>query len=124
MSHTVRADHDRRLIDVCYTGCVTIAHRTEAYHRTLVLLDKTGYRRIVIDYTRARPQAESFGDINNFVNLISTDPVLQQCRIAFVGKPQQLFNTTVETLADARHYPFKRFHDREAAFAWLSEQPG
>lgn len=123
MSHTVSADAARRLVDVSYAGCVTIAHRTEAYRRTSELLERTGYRRILIDYTHARPQAEAFDDINAFVSVISSDPVLQQCRIAFVGKPRQLFNATVEMLADARHYPFKRLHDRESALAWLAGQP-
>lgn len=120
MSHTVTVDDGGRLVDVHYSGCVTVAHRTRAYRQTRELLDGTGYRRILIDYTLARPQAESFGDLNAFVSLISSDPVLQQCRIAFVGESQQLFNATVETLADARHYPFRRFHDRGSALAWLA----
>jgi len=123
LAYTVRVDHRHDLVDVQYTGSVTIASRTHAYQETLELLADTGYRRILIDYVEARPQAERIVDISTFVRRISCDPLLHVCRIAFVGRNGQLFNATVEVLAEARHYPFRRFHDRESALEWLGGTP-
>lgn len=124
MAYAVATDHPRRLVDVRYTETVSIESRARAYQETLALLAPTGYRRILIDYVDAKPQAESFDDINAFASAISSDPILRQCRIAFVGARGQQFNTAVEALAAARHYPFKRFHDRDQALAWLSDASG
>jgi hypothetical protein len=123
LAYTVRVDHHHGLVDVRYTGSVTIASRTQAYRETLVLLEQTGCRCILIDYVDALPQAERIADISAFVRQIACDPLLHACRIAFVGRRGQLFNATVEVLAEARHYPFRRFHDRESALEWLGGVP-
>lgn len=121
MSYSTDIDHDHQLINVTYRGNVSIRSRSDAHQETLLLLAETGYRHILIDYSAALPQVESFDDINRFVSRVSGDPVLRRCRIAFVGRRGQLFNTTVETLAGARHYPFKRHYDRDSAIGWLGD---
>lgn len=119
MAYALTTDHQHQLIDVRYSHTVSIESRARAYQETLTLLAPTGYRRIMIDYVQAKAQAELFADINAFATAVSSDPVLRQCRIAFVGAPGQQFNTAVEALAEARHYPFRRFHERDPALAWL-----
>lgn len=124
MTYSVAPHATHRLIDVRYRGNVSIAERSAAHEETRVLLVQTGFLRILIDYTDAQPTSEPFATTAAFVNRISSDPLLRPCKIAFVGQPAQFFNVTVETLADVRHYPFKRFYDRSAALEWLDQQPG
>lgn len=119
MAYEVSTNHQHQLIDVCYTGCVTIESRIAAMDETLALLDSTGYRRILIDYIEARAQLDSLASLSSFATLISSNAQLRQCRITFVGRQNQQFNAVIETLAEARHYPFRRFYDRESAIAWL-----
>lgn len=119
MAHAVITDETYELIDVRYRGSVSVADRLDAFRQSLALLGGTGYRRLLIDYLDAQHQLGTFDQINAFASTISNDPVLRQCRIAFVGNRSQQFNATVETLADARRYPFQRFFDRTAALAWL-----
>ncbi|MBW3549261.1 MAG: hypothetical protein KY442_00155 [Proteobacteria bacterium] len=119
MAYTVSTDDGHELIDVRYRGCVSIGSRIQAMNETLVLLDSTGYRRIMVDYLEAKAHLDSLASASAFASLISSDPQLRQCRITFVGSRTQQFNAVVETLADARHYPFKRFYDRASALAWL-----
>lgn len=119
MAHAVSTDEARALINVNYSGIVSMEHRLDAMQQTLVLLASTRFKRILIDYLEATHQPASFESSNAFAATISNDPVLRHCRIAFVGGRRQQFNAVVETLADARRYPFRRFYDRETAIGWL-----
>lgn len=119
MAYEVSTNHERQLIDVRYSGCVSIENRVTAMNETLGLLDRTGYRRILIDYNQAQTHMDSMASMSRFATLISSNAQLRQCRITFVGDRNQQFNAVIETLADARHYPFRRFYDRESAIAWL-----
>lgn len=119
MAHAVHTDEARALIEVCYSGHVSVEQRLDAMQQTLALLACTQFDRILIDYLDATHQPTSFASSNAFAATISNHPVLRHCRIAFVGGRRQQFNAVVEMLADARRYPFRRFYDRDSAIRWL-----
>jgi hypothetical protein len=119
MAHEVSTDETHRMINVRYRGNISIDTRRQAMHETLALLEASGFRRILIDYVDAQYHLGTFAESNAFASTISNQPLLRQCRIAFVGSQGQQFNAVIETLADARRYPFRRFFDRESALAWL-----
>lgn len=119
MAHEVTRVDAHGLIAVRYRDNVTIESRLQAMRETLLLLGETGFRRILIDYVAAVHHVATFAESNAFASTIAHHPVLRQCRIAFVGSRGQQFNAVVETLADARRYPFRRFFDPQTALSWL-----
>ena len=54
-----------------------------------------------------------------FAARITGEPLFRQSRTAFVALPVNYTNHLIEVLADAHHYPFSRFVDRDLAIAWL-----
>ncbi len=62
---------------------------------------------------------DSVDDFRAFVARITREPLLLQSRNAFVAPAVNYSNHLIEVLADAHHYPFSRFTDRETAIAWL-----
>lgn len=119
MAYTVTRDEQLQLIDVRYFDRVTIAQRSAAMDETLVILRETDLRRIAIDFDEARVGSDLFQDTNAFATRVATEPLLRQCRIAFIGAASNRFNAVLEPLSDARGYGFRRFFDRTSALAWL-----
>jgi len=115
-----RVLHDGRgIVQVFYRGCVPVSQRAAALARTLVLLERHGDRRVLIDFTGARLADDPISRLNGFVTAVATSARLRECAIAFVGPPSNHFNDAFETLAQARGYDFRRFHARAEANAWL-----
>ncbi len=76
-------------------------------------------RRILIDLTQAAAADDSVQDFSAFIARITSEPLLLQSRTAFVAPRVHYINHMIEVVADARHYPFSRFTEREAALEWL-----
>lgn len=119
MAYTVTRDDQLQLVNVRYFDRVTVAQRGAAMDETLVILGESDLRCIVIDFDEALTGSDLFQDTNAFATRVATEPMLRQCRIAFVGAATNRFNNVLEPLSDARGYGFKRFFDRPSAIAWL-----
>lgn len=119
MPYTLQLDEVRGLLDLRYHGVVSVAQRLQAADEALPLLRESGLRRILIDLMQAVAAQDSIDDFRAFVARINGEPVFRQSRTAFVAPPVNYSNHLVEVLADAHHYPFSRFVDREQAVAWL-----
>lgn len=119
MPYTLQLDEHRGLLDLRYHGVVSVAQRLQAADEALPLLRQSGLRRILIDLMQAVAAQDSIDDFRALVARITGEPVFRQSRTAFVAPPVNYSNHLVEVLADAHHYPFSRFVDREAAVAWL-----
>jgi len=119
MPYTLQLDPARGLLDLRYHGVVSIAQRLQAAEEALPLLRDSGVRRILIDLMQAVAAPDTIDDFRAFTARITGEPLFRQSRTAFVAPPVNYTNHLVEVLADAHHYPFSRFVDRDAAIDWL-----
>jgi len=119
MPYTMQLDPARGLLDLRYHGVVSIAQRLQAAEEALPLLRDSGARRILIDLMQAVAAPDTIDDFRAFTARITGEPLFRQSRTAFVAPPVNYTNHLVEVLADAHHYPFSRFVDRDAAIDWL-----
>lgn len=119
MPYTLQLDSGRALLDLRYHGLVSITQRMQAAQEALPLLRTSGVRRILIDLMQVTESHDSVDDFRAFVARITCEPLLLQSRTAFVAPAVNYSNHLIEVLADAHHYPFSRFTDRETAIAWL-----
>jgi hypothetical protein len=119
MPYTMQLDPARGLLDLRYHGVVSIAQRLQAAEEALPLLRDSGARRNLIDLMQAVAPPDTIDDFRAFTARITGEPLFRQSRTAFVAPPVNYTNHLVEVLADAHHYPFSRFVDRDAAIEWL-----
>ncbi len=119
MPYTLQLDSAQALLDLRYHGVVSIAQRLQAAQEALLLLQASGVRRILIDLIQATGSHDSVDDFRAFVARITREPLFLQSRTAFVAPAVNYKNHLIEVLADAHHYPFSRFTDRDVALAWL-----
>lgn len=119
MPYTLQLDRELGLLDLRYRGVVSIAQRLQAADEALPMLRESGVRRILIDLMQAEAAPDGIDDFRAFVARITTEPVFRQSRTAFVAPPVKYTNHLIEVLADAHHYPFSRFVDRQEAIDWL-----
>jgi hypothetical protein len=119
MPYTLQLDEGRGLLDLRYHGVVSVAQRLRAADEALPLLRESGLRRILIDLMQAVAAQDSIDDFRAFTARITGEPLFRQSRTAFVAPPVNYSNHLIEVLADAHHYPFSRFVDRDEAIAWL-----
>jgi hypothetical protein len=123
MPYTLQLDDADALLEVRYQGVVTVAERFQAWSEARPLLERSGYRRILIDLTGARAGPDDSSDFSAFANRITSEPLLLASRTAFVVPAVHPVNHLIEVLADARHYPFQRFDTRAPAIEWLRRHP-
>lgn len=123
MPYTLQLDHNDAALDLRYHGVVTVAERFQAWAESRPLLERSGFRRILIDLTAAQAGPDGPADFSAFANRITSEPLLLASRTAFVVPPVHPANHLIEVLADARHYPFQRFDTREPALEWLRLHP-
>ena len=123
MAYEVTCNDALQLVDVRYSGCVSVEQRGAAMDETLAILRDTGIRRIAIDYDQARLRDDPVATMSAFATRIATNAELRQCHIAFIGRRGHQFNITIETLSSARGYGARRFFDRDSALAWLRDEP-
>ena len=119
MPYTLQLDSERALLDLRYHGVVSVAQRLQAADEALPMLSASGVRRILIDLMQAVAAPDTIDDFRAFTARITGEPLFRQSRTAFVAPPVNYTNHLIEVLADAHHYPFARFVDREAAIEWL-----
>jgi len=123
MPYTLQLDDTEAMLDLRYHGVVTVAERFQAWAESRPLLERSGYRRILIDLTAAQAGPDGPADFSAFANRITSEPLLLASRTAFVVPPVHPANHLIEVLADARHYPFRRFDARAPALEWLRQHP-
>lgn len=119
MPYKLSVDTDHQVLEVRYSGVVSMAQRVQAWRESEPLLRDSGIRRVMIDLLQAVPAQEPLNAHNEFAAIILHEPLLLASRTAFVAPPAHPINHLVEVLTDAHHYPFSRFADRESALAWL-----
>lgn len=118
---SIRIDEARRVIEVRYSGTITLDDRLQAVETGSRILEETGYRKVLVDLSNAEMAMEPPREESRFADVLSSNPQLARSRTAFLASPDQSINWFIEVLAKARHYECEHFTDREAAHAWLAE---
>jgi hypothetical protein len=118
---SITVDDGRRIVEVRYSGVITLEDRTRAVETGSRVLEESGYRKVLVDLSDAEMVMESPQKDSGFADVLSSNPQLASSRTAFLAGPDQSINWFIEMLAKARHYDCEHFTDREAALAWLAE---
>lgn len=118
---SIHIDEARRIVEVRYSGTISLGDRAQAVEAGSRALEETGYRKVLVDLSSAEMAMEGPQEESRFADVLSSDPQLAHCRTAFLASPDQSINWFIEVLAKARHYECEHFTDREAAYAWLAK---
>lgn len=119
MSYEILVNDDHDLIEVRYRGTVPVAERERALEKVSTLIRQTGLRAVLINFSAAQAQSEGFENSNRFAAQLARDPNLRGCQVAYLAIDALQVNPVVEALAEARHFPLRRFHGRAEAIRWL-----
>lgn len=119
MPYTVSVDHEHQLIEVVYSGQITISTRVCAMEDGAVLLESHCYSRVLVDLREAVTAAEPLNLGNSFATRMAQTPRVRDSRMAYLMLPHQHSNRLIEIMASARHLSLDHFTDRAAALAWL-----
>lgn len=119
MPYTVSIDDTHCLVEIIYSGQITIDTRMDALNEGVVLLDARQYSRVLVDLRGSVATLEPLDAVNAFATRLAYWPRLRDSRLAFVTLPSQYSNLLVENMAAARHLSLQHFYRREDALQWL-----
>ncbi len=123
MAHELRTDPALALVEVVYRGPTGAAERAKAIHEGARLLSELGFRRVLVDLREATIAVEPTHVLAGLAHHMAHAPAVGNSRLAYLVSPEQEANRIIENMASARHMRVERFHQREAALAWLLEEP-
>jgi len=139
MPYLVHADEQHQLVEVVYTGPITISTRICAMEDGAILLQARGYARVLVDLSAATAVPEPPDAANAFAARMVLRPRMANSRLAYVVRPGPqpgLLAATipspsapsagnsdaaalVDGLAATRHAELRHFHARTEALHWL-----
>lgn len=117
--YSIATNQQLELIELTYRGKVHVAVRARSVDEVLSILDKTGFRRVLADFTGAVIPTDDFDSSKAFARKMSDSAVLRDCRLACVSAPETGTNHVVDRLSVARGLTIEKFSDRAAAIRWL-----
>lgn len=107
------------LVELAYRGMVHVGERARSVDDVLLLLDETGFHRVLADFTDAVIPVDDFASSAALARKMSDNVLLHQCRLACVSAPETGTNHVVDGLAVARGLTIEKFRDRPEAIRWL-----
>jgi len=119
MPYLVQADEQHQLVEVIYTGPITISTRICAMEDGALLLDAHQYARVLVDLTAASAAPEPDAAAHGYAARMAHRPRVRNSRLAYVILPQQQPSLVLETVAATRHVELRHFHTRADALHWL-----
>ena len=119
MPYSVQADEQHQLVEVVYTGPITVSTRICAMEDGALLLEAHQYARVLVDLTAATAAPEPSDAAHGYAARMAHRPRTRGSRLAYVMLPQQAANLPMEHLASARHVELRHFHARADALHWL-----
>jgi hypothetical protein len=119
MPYLVQADEQHQLVEVVYTGPITLSTRICAMEDGATLLDAYQYARVLVDLTAATASPEPTESGHGYAARMAHRPRVRNSRLAYVTLPHQHANVLMESLASARHGELRHFHSRADALHWL-----
>ena len=118
MPYMVQADEQHQLVEVVYTGPITISTRICAMEDGALLLDAHQYARVLVDLTAAAAAPEA-DPAHGYAARMAHRPRVRNSRLAYVTLPHQHSHLFMESIASARHGELRHFHARADALHWL-----
>ena len=119
MPHTLHHDVEHALIEVRYRGRVDCAEREHAIQDVGERLSRLQVGRLLVNLRAAELADEPTHVRAALANAMAHAMTVFRCRLAYLVAADQEANRIVENMATARDMPVARFHEREAAIAWL-----
>jgi len=119
MPYLVQADEHHQLVEVVYSGPITISTRICAMEDGALLLDAHQYARVLVDLTAATAAPEPMQGDHAYAARMAHRPRVRNSRLAYVTLPHQASNLLLENMAAARHGELRHFHARADALHWL-----
>ena len=108
------------ILQLVFTGPITVEERAQALTACLEWADTHQPRRVLVDFTGGWPvPSPADASATHAENLARQYTALGGARIAYLSKPEHREPTAIELQAAARGYFYQRFTDREAALRWL-----
>ena len=109
------------VLQLVFTGPITVAERAQAFEACLAWVEADQPRRVLVDFTGGWPgPAEPDAAARHAENLAKAYTSLGGARIAYLSKPERRDPSPIELQAAARGYFYQRFTDRAAALRWLN----
>ena len=118
MPYAMTVSLEARLIEVVFTGSVTIPERSDAFRAVVKAHSEHGYNKVLADFSQATAKIESDREMRAYANQLAQSWILKLFFIAYVGNQER--TAGVESAAALRGYFFQRFVSREAALSWLA----
>jgi hypothetical protein len=139
MPYMIHADERHELVEVVYTGSITISTRICAMEDGAILLQARGYTRVLVDLSAATAVPEAPDAVNAFAARMVLRPRVANSRLAYVVRPGPqpgLLAATVPPppaptagnrdaaalvngIAATHHAELRHFHARTEALHWL-----
>jgi len=138
MSYLVHADEQHQLVEVVYSGPITISTRICAMEDGALLLQARQYTRVLVDLSAATAVPEPADAANAFAMRMVLRPRVPNSRLAYVIRPGPQSSLLAATLpsqrapdagdlvagmAATRHAELRHFHARAEALHWLLTGP-
>lgn len=111
-----------KVIDLVFTGSVTIPERSDALRAVVKAHTEHGFIMLLADFSQAMTVVESEGEMFAYAGQLAKCWVLKPFSIAYVGDQNR--TAGVESVAAEHGYFFQRFFTREAATSWLADVCG
>lgn len=109
------------VLQLVFTGPITVAERAQAFEACLAWAESKQPRRVLVDFTDGWPApAEPDAAARHAENLAKAYTSLGGARIAYLSRPERRDPSPIELQAAARGYFYQRFTDRAAALRWLN----
>jgi hypothetical protein len=119
MPYIVQADEQHQLVEVVYSGQITVSTRICAMEDGALLLDAHQYARVLVDLTAATAATEPADAAHGYAARMAHRPRARNSRLAYVTLPGQHSGLLMETIASTRHAELRHFHARAEALHWL-----
>lgn len=122
MAYNIFLERDGRILRVSYSGRVDIAERGAAAGKALEQSTYDDINRFLLDYRQATCLVGDQPSSEALAQFLADKLRQRNARIAWVVTHGHQLSPRVENLTHDFGVANRRFHDLEAAFAWL-EQP-
>ncbi|KGQ19591.1 hypothetical protein LF41_2529 [Lysobacter dokdonensis DS-58] len=104
-------------------GLVWVEERQAALDEVIAEMEEGRPYRILVDMIGASCANDSFATSSAFAQRLATERKLKGCRIAYLYPDNARINLSVERLAEARDFKFRRFTTTTEALDWLLSPP-
>lgn len=113
---------DDRILEVQYDGALTFAERTSALEEVHALLRRSGFERVLLDFTGAWAARNSHeGSADTFLATLEALG-FAGTSVAYLNAPAEHSEPVVQR-SEATGMRVGRFYCRRAAMGWLTAEP-